>query len=309
MFHEVSIPGKGQGLVATAKLPVGTILITEPPLITTDDDRETAVEKLKEIARQFSLLSPEQKIQILSLHDPGSLGFVLDFALMEISNFATEEVGKAVRIFCGNAISLCNHKEMGINKSGLYPTISRINHSCVPNVVWSWIQSDTKRAIKQVRVIREICEGDEILASYCEATDSFPTKVERQRLLERWRFICKCDICSLTGEELEENDNTRKKITKFDDDVVAMAGLGLIDQSLDAAKQKLKIMKSIKKEMIVKIPSALMECCEMSAHCKRYKQMNSAALMEKAKEMSSMFGDCFLYNYQKTEKKIQRVLK
>ena len=33
MFKQVEIPGKGQGLVATAELPAGTIIIQESPLI------------------------------------------------------------------------------------------------------------------------------------------------------------------------------------------------------------------------------------------------------------------------------------
>merc|ERR1712243_218004 len=107
--------------VATAKLPVGTILITESPLITADN-RGTLAEKIREVGRQYELLAPEQKIQVLSLHDPGSLNNP-DFALIDISNFATEDVRKAVRIFYGNAIALCTHQKMDINKSGLYPTI------------------------------------------------------------------------------------------------------------------------------------------------------------------------------------------
>ena len=37
------------------------------------------------------------------------------------------------------------------NGAALYPTIPRINHSCCPNVVWSWKQGNHKR--KEVRAL------------------------------------------------------------------------------------------------------------------------------------------------------------
>ena len=36
-------------------------------------------------------------------------------------------------------------------RAGLYPGIARINHSCAPNVVWSWTRGNARR--KQVRAV------------------------------------------------------------------------------------------------------------------------------------------------------------
>ena len=302
MLRQVEIPGKGQGLIATTQIPVGTILIEEFPLITINGDPNPYA--VQEIVTKFQHLTEEQKNQVLSLHDPGPASFQgrsLPFTFAE----RTEE--KVVRIFMTNSISLCGHTEMNVNKSGLYGTISRINHSCAPNVVWSWLKRDESRSVKQVRVCRKIREGEEILASYCGNADKFPSKNERQmKLKTTWNFSCNCEVCSLTGDKLMENEKARKRISDLHEAIASKALIGLVEPALKDAKEKLKIMKSIKDEMILDLPAALMECCELAAHCK-LSRSNAAELMKKAKEMSELHGDCCVYNYNEEEKKIKRI--
>ena len=62
----------------------------------------------------------------------------------------------------------------------------------------------------------------------------------------------------------------------------------------------------MKMEMVVDIPAALMECCELAAHCK-LPSSSYAELMKKAKEMSELHGDFSVYQYNKIEKKITRI--
>ena len=64
-------------------------------------------------------------------------------------------------------------------------------------------------------------------------------------------------------------------------------------------------MKSMKKEMVVNIPAALLECCELAAHCK-LPSSSYAELMKKAKEMSELNGDVSVYFYNAKEKKIRK---
>ena len=115
-----------------------------------------------------------------------------------------------MRIFAANSLGLF-HREGDLKKSGLYMTISRINHSCAPNVYCSWIKGDKSKVMKQVRVIREIKEGEEILLMY-HCPSILLSKDERQTILKNWNFTCNCEVCSLTGDELIENEKARKKI-------------------------------------------------------------------------------------------------
>jgi len=306
MYKQEDVPGKGRGLVAATDLSVGTVLITEQPLMVAKP--LTSGGSMDEIIAAFEKLSNEEKEKVLCLHDPG-INHVSMLKLLTSKSTYTEADEKILRIFFGNSIDLCSHEEMNVNKSGLYPTISLINHSCVPNVVWSWLLADRSRRVKQVKVIREIKEGEEILASYCHYIDIFPTKAERRRLLMNWNFNCQCKLCSLTGEELKANDGTRKEIAKLHEDVKSLAEVGLLEQSLNASKKKVGIMKSIKEEVILNFPIALMECCDMAAHCKKFKQLNAERLMNKAKQMSEQYGDCFIFNYQKKEVKVKKLLR
>ena len=185
------------------------------------------------------------------------------------------------------------------NKSGLYKTISRINHSCAPNAVWSWIEGDESKVEIQVRVVREIKEGDEILVSYLGSTNAFGSKDKRQEeLRNRWDVTCNCEVCSLTGDKLIENERARKKIRDLD---------AVVDvkqtpkQDYEAAIEKLKIMRSMEKEMVVDLPVALVECCIMASAC----NLPTAELMKEAKDMSELFGDFYVYMYKKAEGQIE----
>ena len=304
MFKQVSIPGKGLGLVATSELPVGTTIIEESPLITVERDGDGF--STLEFVNKFRHLTGDQKIQVLSLHDPGPnsvQGQKIPSALLQ---YVDDTEKKALRIFAGNSIALCGHPEMNVNKSGLYKTISRINHSCAPNVVWSWIQRDESKSVKQVRVCRKVKEGEEILASYIMEFDKFPSKAERQIALRDWNFICRCDVCSLTGHKLVKSEYARTKITYLNIAQQSRVDSGLLKLALQDAMEKQKIMKSIKREMILHIPDVMVDCCELAVHCK-LQDSNVAELMKKAKNMSELYGDLFIYNYHNREKKIERI--
>eukprot|EP00092_Neocalanus_flemingeri_P001695 GFUD01001809.1.p1 GENE.GFUD01001809.1~~GFUD01001809.1.p1 ORF type:complete len:328 (+),score=123.53 GFUD01001809.1:77-985(+) len=296
LYKLVDIPGKGQGLVATKKLQPGTIIVTEKPLIVVD-----TVTAARDVLPMFQSLPGDKKIAVLALYDPGE-------KLNKKPNFLTEDEQKrkVLRIFEANSIDLCSHSEFNINKSGLYQTISKFNHSCSPNVVWTWVKGDSNKSIKQVRVCREIQAEEEIVASYCLGNDQFPTRQDRRTAFRNWFFTCTCQVCGLTGEELKKNDDARLEIKKLHDLIVVQASSGGVAQALESAKKKLKIMKTIKKEMILEIPAALLECCELAAHL-HIPPDKTAEMKKKAEEMSTQFGDVHLYNYNKKCKKIARI--
>jgi len=296
-FSIVDISGKGQGLVATDKLVAGTILLTEKPLIVVD----TAA-AVHQVLPQFHALSDDQKTVVLSLYDPGEQQNPKYLLLTD-----EEMERKVFRIFEANCIDLCSHQEMNINKSGLYQTISKINHSCCPNVVWTWIKKDSAKSIKQVRVIKSIQVGEEIVASYLGKNEWFPTREQRiSDLQKKWFFTCTCQVCNLTGEELKTNENTRLEIQRLHDAIPVQASTGRLADALDSANKKLKLMKTLKKELVVEIPGSLMEIVELATHLKKSAD-NLMELKNKAEELSKDFGDVHLFNFNKKWKKIQRI--
>ena len=45
----------------------------------------------------------------------------------------------------------------------------RINHSCSPNVVWSWVAASGGYEVKEVRAVRRIEAGEELCANYIDS--------------------------------------------------------------------------------------------------------------------------------------------
>jgi len=297
LFSLVDIPGKGEGLVASANLVPGTIIVEEKPLIVVD-----SAFAVIQVLPKFQALSDDKKTAVMALYDPGD---ELNTKYLHLSQDEIDR--KAMRIFEANCIALCSHQEMNINKSGLYQTISKINHSCSPNVIWTWIKEDSSKSIKQVRVIRDIMAGEEIVASYLSTNEYFPTRKERiKNLRMKWFFTCSCEVCNLQREEFEQNEEVRLEIQRLHDMVPMLACRGELTGALTCAYKKLKLLKSIEYEMLAEIPGALMECVELAAHLGKAKETKK--LKSEAKEMAEKFGDVHLYNFNKKMQKITSIM-
>jgi len=316
LFTVVGIPGKGEGLVASANLVPGTIIVAEKPLIVVESDFAVI-----QVLPKFQSLPDDKKAAVMSLYDPGEK---LNSKYQHLSQ--DENDRKVMRIFEANSIDLCSHQEMNINKSGLYQTISKINHSCSPNVIWTWIKEDSSKSIKQVRVIRDIKAGEEIVASYLMKREYFPTREEspqysllvtyrvryaprywRIKTLRRiWFFTCSCQVCNLKGEEFEQNEKVRREIQQQHDMVPMLASRGELNGALTCAYKKLKLLKSIEYDMLAEIPGALMECVELAAYLGKAKETKN--LKSEAKKMAENFGDVHLYNVNKKMQKISSIM-
>ena len=91
-----------------------------------------------------------------------------------------------------------------IDGAALYSTGAQMNHSCVPNVDYTWrtstscssstiISSSAKVTFKANRAIRA---GEELTIAYCDiAQDNMDVSVRRRRLLEDFGFVCHCERC------------------------------------------------------------------------------------------------------------------
>ena len=82
--------------------------------------------------------------------------------------------------------------------NGVFATIARFNHSCLPSAEFVWNEGEGKQ---EVRAIRDIKVGEEI--SLCYFTSCIQLKHAEQRkqyLLEHYGFECNCLACSYTGK-------------------------------------------------------------------------------------------------------------
>lgn len=84
---------------------------------------------------------------------------------------------------------------------GVFPNLSRINHSCKPNAKLSW---NPAVQMYVVYAIRPVAEGQEITVSYLSGGDS---RQHQEELKENFGFTCTCELCSLPPAELRASDN------------------------------------------------------------------------------------------------------
>ena len=102
---------------------------------------------------------------------------------------------------------------------GLFLTISRINHSCRPNVIHFW-QPKLKQTL--VFATRDIKEGEEIFTTYGPA-ECMGTESRREYLNNRFSFQCRCDMC-LEGNT-NGGDEKMMQIKMLQDEIALSAGL------------------------------------------------------------------------------------
>ncbi|KAJ0024550.1 hypothetical protein Pint_08233 [Pistacia integerrima] len=86
-----------------------------------------------------------------------------------------------------NAHTICD-SELRPLGTGLYPVISIINHSCLPNAVLVF-----EGRLGVVRAVQHIPKGAEVLISYIETAGS--TMTRQKALKEQYLFTCTCPRC------------------------------------------------------------------------------------------------------------------
>ncbi|KAI5668589.1 hypothetical protein M9H77_18442 [Catharanthus roseus] len=91
-----------------------------------------------------------------------------------------------------NAHTICD-AELRPLGTGLYPVISIINHSCLPNAV---LLFEGRLAV--VRAAQRMPKGSEVLISYIETAGSTTTR--QKALKEQYYFCCNCPRCIKMGE-------------------------------------------------------------------------------------------------------------
>lgn len=275
LFVIKDIPGKGKGLIATKSIMAGTLILFEDPLISIPKPVDE-----KKVLSKFNNLSESEQNNFLDLHDCGG------------------EMKSIWQIFRTNSMQVCGFADLGVNDSAVYNSISRINHSCAPNAVWSWKAGNVRR--QEVRACRDICEGEEIQCSYIRV-GAFALRAERQKkLLNSWNFICTCEVCSKTGDTLDQDEEIRTEIRKRN---VALWNIrmqktdsdpGLIHQklllALTEAQLKLDMMMDIEADAVLALPAALIQCYQLSCKTGR----NPYWYKCKAMELAEKLGDEYI---------------
>ncbi|XP_052201558.1 histone-lysine N-methyltransferase ASHR1 isoform X3 [Diospyros lotus] len=98
-----------------------------------------------------------------------------------------------------NAHTICD-SELRPLGTGLYPVVSIINHSCLPNAVLAF-----EGRLAVIRAVQHIPKDTEVLISYIETAGS--TMTRQKALKEQYFFSCTCPRCAKVGqlEDIQES--------------------------------------------------------------------------------------------------------
>ena len=103
------------------------------------------------------------------------------------NNSCDDDVIKAWRIFLSNAMEVGLEDNAGLEEiAGLYPTLSRINHSCQCNTYQSC--SGLARTV-EIIAGRDLAEGEEVTLNYLGPTSILMGREERQARLSKGRVF------------------------------------------------------------------------------------------------------------------------
>ncbi|ESW09362.1 hypothetical protein PHAVU_009G121500 [Phaseolus vulgaris] len=122
----------------------------------------------------------------------------LVYYILQWPEINIKEIAENFSKFACNAHTICDSELRPVG-TGLYPVISIINHSCLPNSV---LVFEGRSAL--VRAVEHIPIGTEVLISYIETAGS--TMTRQKALKEQYLFTCTCPRCSKLGQ----NDDTQE---------------------------------------------------------------------------------------------------
>ncbi|KAK4031983.1 hypothetical protein C8A01DRAFT_51120 [Parachaetomium inaequale] len=186
------VPGKGVGLIATSKIPRGTRILAEEPVIVVSETVSTLEAIKSTVASQVDCLTKAQRQTFLSMP-----------SIHPFRNSGEQYLG-IVR-----TVGLPIDAD-GVS-SGVFLEACRINHACDNNAQKSW-----NRKIKRhtVHALRDIDEGEEITIFYL---GQLTKRSERQRSLQaNFGFTCTCRLCSLPPKDSEESDKRLEEILRIE---------------------------------------------------------------------------------------------
>nr|XP_010926453.1 histone-lysine N-methyltransferase ASHR1 isoform X2 [Elaeis guineensis] len=210
-----SIPGKGRGLVTTRDFSPGEVIICQEPYASTPKQISSGSSCdgcfASNNLRKCSACRVAWYCGNACQRSEWKLHQLECQALVALSEERKKKLTPTIRLMVRlmlrrklqseqvacNAHTICD-SELRPLGTGLYPVISIINHSCLPNSVLVF-----EGRVAFVRAVEPIPKCAEVLISYIETAATTQT---RQNDLKQYFFTCTCSCCTKNSyEELREN--------------------------------------------------------------------------------------------------------
>ncbi|KAK4197107.1 hypothetical protein QBC40DRAFT_309372 [Triangularia verruculosa] len=215
-----TIDGKGFGLIATRKIPKGSIFMTDYAALMADKDFASNLRmeqgRLLLSEAVVRLPYPDRVIKLArSSTRPGEVPAAED--VMKTNSFSVE-VG-------------------GHGYVALFPDVSRMNHACKPNAITRF---NATALSKTITAFRDILPGEEITISY--TAFNLQSKVRLPRLKRLWGFDCTCKLCAGPPELLAASDTRRQKVDDLGPQIVQLVEEGKFDEAVKLNTEMIQVL-------------------------------------------------------------------
>ena len=208
MYALQDVPGKGKGLVAIEKIPKGTRILSEEPIITIPRNEPVSERLRTSICKQVDALSKRQREAFLSMHN-----------IYPYENAAEQYLG----IIQTNSLPA----ETDVDEGGIFLEACRINHACDNNAQKNWNENIKRHT---VHALRDISKDEEITIYYLGMDKKREDR--REALRAKLGFTCMCRLCSLPLEQSQESDRRLEDIYRLDS-LIGQGGLpGILSSPL-----------------------------------------------------------------------------
>ncbi|KAK3716204.1 hypothetical protein LTR37_006649 [Vermiconidia calcicola] len=189
------VEGKGCGLFAVASIPRGTMIISEAPLM------KILNAGIHLTWGPYCRLSNQDKAAYDAMYgyQPPSIDFdsIARTSLVDpfddtmdggdVDKLVAEQI-RVMSTFAINSFNLQPHH------LGIYASISRLNHSCVPNV-HSFINGPL--GVNTIYATKDILPNEELTITYLGGRASYLPRSKRiPELHRKFGFICQCSACT-----------------------------------------------------------------------------------------------------------------
>ena len=290
---------RGRGLLANRRIHPGQLILEEAPVMLIGSDMQQ--DHQKEIIYQYNRLTKHQKkiYNCLSynklLKGPGNLVKILN-------------------IWYTNNVCSKNSKFDEEDVKGMYFRFSMsVNHSCIPNCVLNF---DEDRNLKLVAIAR-IAKGEELVINYLDPSKGEKNllRYERQKsLIKGWNFVCKCPVCSLTGQALSKNEALKRDLASLVEEQENSSGVNVTENTRKRLTLEVEIAGILQKlgpETVRELPYSLHRCYLYS----KILQIQGVSLSQSpesfrnaALEGSRLLGETFVQRFSHVDQEMDAII-
>ncbi|KAK4209631.1 hypothetical protein QBC37DRAFT_323700 [Rhypophila decipiens] len=212
-YEIVELEGRGKGAVATRDIRRGEIIMVDVPalLVGTEFLHDVRAHHRRRLIKQaINRLPGKTRDEVWSLS----------------RNNGEYEID-AIMGANANSVAISDN---GIHV-GIFPKVSRINHSCRPNAYYRFSET---RLTMEVVSYHTIEKGEEITMSYV------PLETKRQErrkyLQDNWGIDCQCSLCKASDYDQNESEASRGRINELRDSILNARNNGFFQDAINIAE-------------------------------------------------------------------------